>query len=148
MFGGGNSFLNSGAGGEGGGVNSSRLRYKCEECGKAFITPSKLQRHSYSHSGLRPFQCNICAKSFSQSANLKTHMKNTHPELFPAEEQSLVVNPQPAAYAGEHESLAQSNSLAASAFAAAAAAVMASVSANVEQSSKGEEVKPEVAADY
>ena len=74
-------------------------------------------------------------------------MKNTHPELFPAEEQSLV-NPQSASFAGEHESLAQSNSLAASAFAAAAAAVMASVSANVEQSSKGEEVKPEVAADY
>ena len=55
---------------------------KCEECGKGFITPSKLQRHSYSHSGLRPFQCTICAKSFSQSANLKTHIKNTHPETF------------------------------------------------------------------
>ena len=97
VFGGGNSFGLSnnsgndsgggilGSGGDGSGLNissSSRLRYKCEECGKGFITPSKLQRHSYSHSGLRPFQCTICAKSFSQSANLKTHIKNTHPETF------------------------------------------------------------------
>merc|ERR1712045_985645 len=97
VFGGGNSFGLSnnsgndsgggilGSGGDGSGLNissSSRLRYKCEECGKGFITPSKLQRHSYSHSGLRPFQCTICAKSFSQSANLKTHIKNTHPEMF------------------------------------------------------------------
>ena len=29
---------------------------------------------------MRPFQCNVCGKSFSQSANLKTHVKNTHPE--------------------------------------------------------------------
>jgi len=88
VFGAPNSFLSGGtAAGQqqqqlqpGGDIG--RLRYKCEECGKAFITPSKLQRHSYSHSGLRPFQCNICAKSFSQSANLKTHIKNTHPEVF------------------------------------------------------------------
>lgn len=59
---------------------SGRRRYPCMECGKAFVTPSKLLRHIYSHSGIRPFMCNICGKSFSQSANLKTHVKNTHPE--------------------------------------------------------------------
>ena len=59
-----------------------QLFYKCENCDKAFITPYKLQRHSYSHSGLRPFQCSICVKSFSQSCNLKTHIKNTHSEVF------------------------------------------------------------------
>ena len=41
-----------------------------------------MQRHSISHSGLLPFQCKICAKPFSQSANLKTHIKNTHTEDF------------------------------------------------------------------
>ena len=56
------------------------FKYKCEYCSKTFITPSKLQRHSYSHTGLRPFQCNICYKAFSQSANLKTHMKKDHPQ--------------------------------------------------------------------
>lgn len=59
----------------------ARSRYRCVECGKGFITPSKLQRHSYSHTGQRPFHCDVCAKSFSQSANLKTHIRNTHPEL-------------------------------------------------------------------
>ena len=60
--------------------SGGRRRYPCMECGKAFVTPSKLLRHIYSHSGIRPFMCNICGKSFSQSANLKTHVKNTHPE--------------------------------------------------------------------
>ena len=59
---------------------SDKHRYRCAECGKGFITPSKLQRHSYSHSGIRPYTCNFCNKSFSQSANLKTHVRNTHPE--------------------------------------------------------------------
>lgn len=61
---------------------SARNRYRCAECGKGFITPSKLQRHTYSHTGQRPFHCELCGKSFSQSANLKTHIKNTHPELL------------------------------------------------------------------
>ena len=42
----------AGDGGGGGGVLSkeeARNRYRCEECGKGFITPSKLQRHSFSH---------------------------------------------------------------------------------------------------
>ena len=60
--------------------SGGRRRYPCQECGKAFVTPSKLLRHIYSHSGIRPFMCNVCGKSFSQSANLKTHVKNTHPE--------------------------------------------------------------------
>ena len=58
------------------------FKWKCEFCGKAFISPSKLQRHSYSHSGLKPFQCNLCNKSFSQSVNLQTHIKKDHSEAF------------------------------------------------------------------
>eukprot|EP00095_Tigriopus_kingsejongensis_P010392 snap_masked-scaffold1615_size33485-processed-gene-0.6 protein:Tk10392 transcript:snap_masked-scaffold1615_size33485-processed-gene-0.6-mRNA-1 annotation:"longitudinals lacking" len=63
-------------------IDDHKLRYRCDICGKGFVTPSKLQRHSYSHSGLRPFHCSFCGKSFSQSANLKTHVRNTHPELL------------------------------------------------------------------
>ena len=115
--------------GIGGGCNlASRLRYKCEECGKAFITPSKLQRHSYSHSGLRPFQCTICAKSFSQGANLKTHIKNTHPEILPQHQGAAGELADPV-----NQSLSGLTGIpphSASAFAAAAAAAMAAV-ANV-----------------
>ena len=57
-------FEGSGGGGGGSGAagaaglgglskEEARNRYRCEECGKGFITPSKLQRHSFSHSGLR-----------------------------------------------------------------------------------------------
>jgi hypothetical protein len=28
----------------------------------------------------RPFHCDICGRHFSQAANLKTHIRNTHPE--------------------------------------------------------------------
>jgi len=65
-----------------GGISESDKpsRYTCLECGKVFVTPSKLRRHRFTHSGLRPFQCNVCGKSYSQSANLKTHVRKSHPE--------------------------------------------------------------------
>ena len=124
---------------------SSRLRYKCEECGKGFITPSKLQRHSYSHSGLRPFQCNICGKSFSQSANLKTHIKNTHPETLqlPLSEvgteqhqlQSLVTGPIAAPAVDPAPASAATNAIA-KAIAEPKSELMGDNSAALEESSK------------
>ena len=59
-------------------------RHACHQCGKAFVTPSKLQRHVLSHSGIRPFHCPLCGRNFSQSANLKTHIRNTHSEEDPS----------------------------------------------------------------
>ena len=76
-MGGGKSFLQLQAGGKslaGGPVR----RHACNQCGKAFVTPSKLQRHVLSLSGIRPFHCQLCGRNFSQSANLKTHIRNTH----------------------------------------------------------------------
>ena len=58
--------------------NTSKLRHECAYCGKRFPTPSKLQRHSLSHTGEKPFSCNVCMKKFSQMAHLRNHLKHAH----------------------------------------------------------------------
>jgi hypothetical protein len=79
---GGKPYLTGSAGSKPGGGQTRR--HACNQCGKAFVTPSKLQRHVLSHSGIRPFHCQLCGRHFSQAANLKTHIRNTHPDEDPA----------------------------------------------------------------
>ena len=59
-------------------TSSSKLRHECVYCGKRFPTPSKLQRHSLSHTGEKPFSCNVCMKKFSQMAHLRNHLRHAH----------------------------------------------------------------------
>merc|ERR1712076_205475 len=58
--------------------SNSKLRHECVYCGKRFPTPSKLQRHSLSHTGEKPFSCNVCMKKFSQMAHLRNHLRHAH----------------------------------------------------------------------
>ena len=52
--------------------------YSCADCRKTFCTPSKLERHKMSHTGVKPFSCDICFKSFNQKIHLQNHMRTVH----------------------------------------------------------------------
>ncbi|MEQ2191014.1 hypothetical protein XENOCAPTIV_018306 [Xenoophorus captivus] len=48
--------------------------YKCIKCGKVFSTPHGLEVHvRRSHSGTRPFACEICGKTFGHAVSLEQH---------------------------------------------------------------------------
>ncbi|XP_051555312.1 zinc finger protein Gfi-1-like [Myxocyprinus asiaticus] len=48
--------------------------YKCVKCTKVFSTPHGLEVHvRRSHSGTRPYACEICGKTFGHSVSLEQH---------------------------------------------------------------------------
>ncbi|KAH8330218.1 hypothetical protein KR067_000194, partial [Drosophila pandora] len=60
--------------------------YKCNECGKSFISGDKLKRHYLIHSGIRDFACTICNQTFQRNTHLKQHLRS---KTHKAREESL-----------------------------------------------------------
>ncbi|CDH54449.1 hypothetical protein RO3G_06264 [Lichtheimia corymbifera JMRC:FSU:9682] len=52
-------------------------RYKCTVCVKRFTRPSSLATHMHSHTGEKPYQCQVegCGRRFSVVSNLRRHAK-------------------------------------------------------------------------
>nr|XP_061807801.1 zinc finger protein 37-like [Nerophis lumbriciformis] len=53
--------------------HSTERPFKCDTCGKGFITVGFRNAHSKVHLGKRPFQCYICFKAFPKLYNLIRH---------------------------------------------------------------------------
>ncbi|XP_053316505.1 zinc finger protein 583-like [Spea bombifrons] len=49
--------------------------YQCNECAKTFSDPSRFLRHRIGHTGGRPYHCRHCAKTFRQPYELMVHQR-------------------------------------------------------------------------
>ncbi|KAK0613028.1 hypothetical protein B0T17DRAFT_593246 [Bombardia bombarda] len=58
-------------------LSSTQKKHKCKVCDKRFTRPSSLQTHMYSHTGEKPFKCDVdsCGRRFSVVSNLRRHKK-------------------------------------------------------------------------
>ncbi|KAL8879809.1 MAG: hypothetical protein Q9198_002655 [Flavoplaca austrocitrina] len=56
---------------------STQKKHKCKVCDKRFTRPSSLQTHMYSHTGEKPYACEVpgCGRHFSVVSNLRRHRK-------------------------------------------------------------------------
>eukprot|EP00038_Savillea_parva_P003216 m.122462 g.122462 ORF g.122462 m.122462 type:complete len:498 (-) comp11107_c0_seq1:109-1602(-) len=50
-----------------------RHKHPCPYCDKCLDTKYKLERHVRTHTGEKPFQCEVCMTRFNQKSSLKTH---------------------------------------------------------------------------
>ena len=62
------------------GRKESRRNDTCEYCGKIFKNCSNLTVHRRSHTGEKPYKCELCSYACAQSSKLTRHMK-THGRL-------------------------------------------------------------------
>ena len=65
-------------------IHQNYRPFKCTfpGCQKKYSIESRLQVHIRTHTGTKPFICQICNKSFNEKGNLKTHLR-FHSEFRP-----------------------------------------------------------------
>ncbi|KAK3920314.1 Zinc finger protein 568 [Frankliniella fusca] len=55
--------------------SSGSKNHECKECGKTFLTSSRLKTHTLIHTDVKPFVCEVCQGKFRTLSNLLAHKK-------------------------------------------------------------------------
>ncbi|CAG9558642.1 unnamed protein product [Danaus chrysippus] len=63
-------------------VHAKMKPHQCSLCSKRFTQLGGLQQHMRMHTGIRPFVCKFCSKAFTQKAGLDQHLR-THTKVKP-----------------------------------------------------------------
>ncbi|XP_070692005.1 zinc finger protein 91 isoform X1 [Pempheris klunzingeri] len=53
--------------------SQSQSSHKCQHCGKAFLSPTALQKHATQHCSNDSYHCSICPRTFSEIQDLIDH---------------------------------------------------------------------------
>lgn len=53
--------------------------YNCTYCGRKLRSSDALKKHIRIHTGDRPYTCNMCEKTFTQSSGMYAHLRRRHP---------------------------------------------------------------------
>ncbi|XP_031166294.1 zinc finger protein 737-like isoform X1 [Sander lucioperca] len=63
----------------------------CDVCGKVMKNKTSLARHSFIHTGKKPFACHLCELRFNRRDNLQHHMTRLHPNGVARRQKQRVV---------------------------------------------------------
>ena len=56
-------------------THSGQKPYKCDICDLAFSVQSNLKRHLSNHKGIKRFECDVCGKKFAEKKSMYTHRR-------------------------------------------------------------------------
>ncbi|XP_008302925.1 zinc finger and BTB domain-containing protein 40 [Stegastes partitus] len=63
--------------------------HKCPTCNKVFTSAALLDKHKATHTGTKPFSCDLCNKSYQQLSGLWYHNRTNHPDVFASHTRQL-----------------------------------------------------------
>uniref|UniRef100_H2ZKL4 C2H2-type domain-containing protein n=1 Tax=Ciona savignyi TaxID=51511 RepID=H2ZKL4_CIOSA len=65
------------------GAEEPFVKNQCRTCRRILSCPSALKLHYRTHTGERPYQCDLCSRAFTTRGNLRTHYSSVHRRELP-----------------------------------------------------------------